>query len=403
MKITSKQKELFNLELPIMIYVDEFDISAIGYCTKVSGRGYEIHLSKELDKLVRNVVLIHELAHIKLGHADIDLEKARDIIEGLFKEVKSGECYISLTSARQITNIAMDLEVNSKYFTSKNIKVMSDANFPPYIRTDYKPPIEYKENWIEYARELVKLDRRTLPKMRANDINDSSIKSISSELIGRAEDVIIVNKDDEMTIKSIGTSGETGEKKESLKENSKKMIEFLQSILTDKRVTQFDSMKIYNRGTRGRSNVIYTSQSKKVRKDISRLMIVIDVSGSMDNRDISIAIRSCAGLAKQSGIEAKVVYWNTQKCQEYDIQDIPEKVSSGGGTNIFASLDYAKRKGFDKVVLYSDMETPGSLERAKKRLNMWVASIIVDSECLSQNHSDNYKDVTENSDLLLLL
>lgn len=375
MKYTEKQKSLFRTIRPTKVFVDTFKSEAeLAYARK-GDEVYEVHINDKSEVAknndARRIAIVHEFGHIALGHCDYTIRELEEIVKSHApKEYKS---VLGEFTAMELCNYAMDFEVNAKYVSFSNYKVMRDAGFPIL---DYRSRgMSYHDDWIGYLDEMLNnQDLGCLPIIPM-DLGEMPAFSDSRQL-GEGESLEGEDTDDSPgdyhSLHSENLTDSDGGK-------VSKIIKFLKEVYMDhKRVMRIDSMKSYNRGTRGRGKIVYTSHSKKIRNQNPRLLIVIDVSGSMVIEDVTNAIRAVRDISNEMNYETEIVHWDTRLVKRYSINEIPEeKADFGGGTDIYKALEYAREGGFDKVVFYSDFYTDGELPKLKGGL--WVGTIIVDS------------------------
>lgn len=382
MKYTEKQKSLFRTIKPTKVFVDTFKSEAeLAYARK-GEEAYEVHINDKSeiakDNDARRIAIVHEFGHIVLGHCDYTISELEDIVESHTPERLKNALIVFNTM--ELCNFAMDFEVNAKYVSFSNYKIMEDAGFP--ILDYRKQGMSYHDDWIGYLDEIlnsrdlnflpmIPMDLKVMPTPAESKQLGEGEFSGEGEQSGDGEEGEAIG--DSHSSHSVNLTDSDGGK-------VSKIVKFLKEIYMDhKRVVRIDSMKSYNRGTRGREGIIYTSHSKKIRNQDSKLLIVIDVSGSMRIEDITNAIKAVRDVSNEMNYETVIVHWDTQLVQRYSINEIPDdnRVDSGGGTDIYEALNYAREEGFSKVVFYSDFVTWGNLSELKEEL--WVGTIIVDS------------------------
>ena len=143
-----------------------------------------------------------------------------------------------------------------------------------------------------------------------------------------------------------------------IEQNDESIKKFLSRFLDHKPQYRHDPLRHYNRGTRENPHgLLYSSMRRKVQQEKTKIAILVDVSGSMDTNMLLKGISAIKAAENVIDPASILVTWDTSKCQEFKIREIPEKVRSGGGTDMEAGVRYLVNKGFKKVVLYSDMET----------------------------------------------
>lgn len=420
MKMTPVQERLLDTPKPIKLFRSEFQGNfrdQIGY-TKKGNEYYEIHLNSDSEILesIEGIIIIHEVGHVHLGHDDLSSAEIKSIYDEFRRKYKVIPVINGNSQYHYIVNVAMDMEINAKYFTQSNFTEMGSAGWPPidYRKFEFK----YQESWIGYLEEIFKkaesdgsdgMEDCDIPGMGSTlDISGSpSPDPKSSELVAEGSEGLkqavgeasSLNGEGSSAIsKTIGAGTSNSELEVTSASNSERIAQFLREILRFERVTKVDSMRNYNRGTRGRNGIIYTSRSKKIRKDFDSLLIVIDVSGSMETEDILKALQAIKDVSLELNVNTKVVTWDTDLRQEFPIDKVPNRVRNGGGTDVYKSFDYARENGFSRVVLYSDFYTSGTLSKFKG--DLWVGTIVVsgEPEALKDNHPEIFKDIIENSD-----
>lgn len=142
---------------------------------------------------------------------------------------------------------------------------------------------------------------------------------------------------------------------------SKKLKDFLVSLISRQNLRRPDSMKLYNRGIRRNpQGLIYTSTRTKRDRRQMKLGILIDVSGSMGIEEMSAAINALGEIVQTLHPESKVVLWSTRLNQEWKLSNgIPDELNSGGGTDLLPGVQYLLDDNFSDIVIYSDWETAG--------------------------------------------
>lgn len=159
MKLTPIQKKVLrNKGMCKVVYKKIFRTEgALGYTAK-GGYFYDIHIASDVKPTdVQLVTLIHECGHVDLCHMEVKLKEELRDIKKIFEQknvpfTKIG-CFGGPVS---FLNIAMDLQVNGRYLTPKNIELMKKAGFDICIpekfniagllgdfRNYYEPLVDY--------------------------------------------------------------------------------------------------------------------------------------------------------------------------------------------------------------------------------------------------------------------
>lgn len=99
----------------------------LGYTVR-NNRHYDIVVAGDTGRWdVSDIVLIHEVGHVWLGHCDVKiLEELRDIKKRLEDKGLSFKSLRYYGGPRHFINICVDLEVNSSILTKGNIQAMKD-------------------------------------------------------------------------------------------------------------------------------------------------------------------------------------------------------------------------------------------------------------------------------------
>lgn len=133
--------------------------------------------------------------------------------------------------------------------------------------------------------------------------------------------------------------------------------EFFNTVMDRGKKFKPDSMKHFNRKSRGNTNLIYTSISKKVLKSRDKWGILVDVSGSMPNKALCSILRVFSDdIGSIVDPKSIVVTWDTMKQQEFLLSEIPNSFRSGGGTELTNGVKYLEELNCKKIMVYSDFE-----------------------------------------------
>lgn len=106
-------------------------------------------------------------------------------------------------------------------------------------------------------------------------------------------------------------------------------------------VSKRDLLYNYNRG-RGCGDVLTPRYREQTTYDEVPMTVVLDVSGSISDKNILGFCNIFKNVSKTCGKKCKIVMWDTGLCAIYDSGD-DIKAVSGGGTDIGASLNYLKK------------------------------------------------------------
>lgn len=155
MKWTAKQKEILSIKkLCDVIYSDMWKAKRVlGYSYK-GLRHYGVRVARDLPKESRAAVLIHEVSHAYLGHLDnVDQKKELQDIKAIFDELNLPFSAIRVYGGpMSFLNICMDLEINSKILTLKNV---NDLCRIASICTPEVYGVPTLDNFRDYYRPMI--------------------------------------------------------------------------------------------------------------------------------------------------------------------------------------------------------------------------------------------------------
>lgn len=398
------------------------DYHQLGYSNKGSNTKYNVVIAKDApSKDVRDIVTLHEVGHIIYNHLDVNLKEEFLQIKALCDKYNKSYDLLSVYGGpKSFVNIAMDLEVNGKLLTLGNIKTMAAANFPVCTAEGYG--VDFLDTFREYYEPLIeKMDSNTEPK--ENDL-PLDIPSIFGEGGGGngndspsvlEEEVFGKHFEEPSTAKSIETeedennasqiskltndkgngigTGDVGDDSnltEVVFSTEKRIADFIrQAVRKPEKAYINDVIRLHNRGTRiNKSNIMYSSK-KRNHTSKPKFCFILDVSGSMDVDPIMKALGTLDFFFKDTSRDSEIITWTTQLKERFSISNIPSNIDMGGGTDMAAAVEFAKKEGFTDCVLYSDFDTNlKDLEEASKGIN--VHSICVESYGYSEhNHLKN--------------
>lgn len=115
-------------------------------------------------------------------------------------------------------------------------------------------------------------------------------------------------------------------------------------------------MYYYNRRKYGKIDVV----TKETRENIYRpgnIYVVVDCSGSIDERAIKKMLNVIKQLSKKCGPKSRVIWWDTRLCKDVLLRE-PQEPVCGGGTDIAEGIKYVREKYLknsnDKLFIISD-------------------------------------------------
>lgn len=378
-----------------MAHVSYKAMNDYGYTTK-GDTYYQIVLRQGLAADLNDVVLIHEVGHIFFHHMDVDTAKELNDISAILRSCgRTAADLVYYGGPMTFLNICMDLEVNTKVWTNENLQVVSNLGVCSLQRFS----LSLQSNFRGYYEPLIKAIPasfngtellKTLSTIAATasscDIPSLNDSSMASEVIGEAyqSDNEKHKGSDEKDFSADYTtandiiednkgSGKTDKTKSKMKGNSTdaddtatldptfKAIDaielFLKEIVTTKKVSALDSLRLYNRGTRrNTAGIMYTSVKKQRIHSKKKLAVVIDVSGSMNASSILQALKSFKKYNNLIDPASIVATWNESLVESFPIAQIPDQVKISGGTHLATAIKHFQDQNFDDIIIYSDFE-----------------------------------------------
>ena len=390
--------------------------SQLGY-TYRARRSYDITIADDLgDSKVRAIVLLHEIAHIFLGHMDEnipqELKNVKTLIKGM--GVNYTKCMLFFGGPMTFLNIAMDLECNTKILTPENIKYVDnflEKESEGKLCTPEKYETVEKDKFRDYYIPLVEYFKKHESEMKisftnaadgdlgisvsdvmngleddeeikelleesgyqgGNDKNDKDInKSKSSSNVedeyedidslpenGREEKYSQKKKNSNDSNKQAGRGRSCNNVDISTEDPDKEIANFLTRIVRNSLEYKHDSFRHYNRGTRrSKEGVFYSSLKRKSHSNSRILSIVTDISGSINTSQLATAVQSVKLVFNKLHPSSELATCDTKICKVYPITNIPNVLNCGGGTDMAVGLKYFVDKNAQDIVLYSDLET----------------------------------------------
>lgn len=391
MKWTPYQKEILSCQtLGKIIYRNMwFTERRLGYGNKGTSEHYNVNIAKDVPtQEICDLILLHEVGHIYFNHLDIDINKEIEDIKILFDKLGKPFSLIDKYGGPcKFINLAMDLEVNSKVYTLKNLNTLDNffKTFGGYPLTIDHYNLDLEDTFRDYYIPLIqRLEEDFIeenPDSKDVPFNLDPSSFTNPEILEEITKENYEFKESNAKEESQGIIGEIIEEC-NLQYKEKPQItvfNFLSRIL--KKMTleyQRDALKNYNRGTRrNENNILYPSKRRKIIKGKRKICFILDVSPSMDPLPILNALTSLRGLIIAAAPGSEVVTWDTDLVQRFSLNAIPDEIRLGQGTDIAPSLTWAKREGFTDCIIYSDLITPlNPLELSVQEIdNLYIINV----------------------------
>lgn len=409
----------------------------LGYASRGTNYSYDINIASDVPTDVKQVTLIHEAGHIYLKHTEVSVKDEALVMNELIKAAGTTIEIFQKTYGGFATflNICMDLEINSKFLTIGNVKTMKDfgfelctpksfsVNFEETFNLYYKPlidklPKKGSENEVENKTPQMSKDLPNTSELSDNlfdlpeEVRDSVVKENyvsgdekSEKQPSKGEATVQEAMDNDEVLdkngfnKGIGNSNESTNIVEIATNDSESIRKFLLNIISGVDLSKkYDSMRIYNRGTRGR-DFLYTTRKYSPKRVLPKLGIVVDISGSMETESIAKAAGSLKNVSNKLHKDSTLVTCDTMVQEIFNIKDIPETLRAGGGTDLAVAVKYLLDNNFTDIVVYSDFQTyMPDMERLLSESTANFYSIIVPDIWTPGNEKDYFEYISRNSE-----
>lgn len=140
--------------------------------------------------------------------------------------------------------------------------------------------------------------------------------------------------------------------------DGKELAKYIEREAFSRKVENVHSniMYYYNRRKYGTVDVV----TKETKENIYRpgnIYVVVDCSGSIDEKAIKKMLNVIKSLSKKCGPKSRVIWWDTRLCKDTLLRE-PQEAICGGGTDIGEGIKYVKDKYLknsnDKLFIISD-------------------------------------------------
>lgn len=140
--------------------------------------------------------------------------------------------------------------------------------------------------------------------------------------------------------------------------NGRQLARYLEQQAFSKKIENLrqNTMWNYNRRKYGEVDII----SKLTKENVYRpgnIYIIVDCSGSIDERAIGKMLDVIKQLSKKCGPKSRVIWWDTRLCSDKLLRS-EQKPICGGGTDIAGGIAYVRKNYLknsnDKLIIISD-------------------------------------------------
>ena len=414
---------------------------------------YDVVIANDLpNSEITDIVLIHELAHVEEKHNDIDFKKEFVYVRYLFKTLDVDYKLISkFGGPMKFLNIALDLRINSKYLTPKNINLLKehDINICTLENDKVKFSSEYRGYYSQLIEKLKNdevdgkwdnsdddendqsdvtqdidfnysdFSNMDFENSDETDLTKEELDEIRKYLNDESKDAN--DKDDQEN--STSSSNNKKSVKDYIKSKSNKkskpgksdyvdeaitinntdpvneIANFIRNIVVTKPTYERDIIKLYNRQCRDFGNgLLYPSRSRRPkRKQKKKLAIILDTSGSMNVDSIIKALSSLNSVKEIINAETTIFQTNTrvQKIVKASELTPSTKFMISGGTDMVEGVKKAYEAGFNSIIVYSDFETDYLETVFKKYPGKYYAINVNISEESANYYSKGYFEKCE--------
>lgn len=393
--------------------------------SNVTSGVYEIYVNPYVSDNTRKCLLLHEFGHVLFTHMEIPILQEEILIQKIIyywpelKQFFHGAFTYLQSSIRDIAlsllNIAQDMEVNGKLFTSEEWDIFQHNIQADYItalinskKTDIKEKIEIikwltkpedkrapiyagwhpkalnfplgldysqyvelfiqqKELFFEHLISTIKnsclnLNKDTYPKLTLNEI--SKLRKQSKD---GGNTVEIINEEEAWT--GSGGFSPTGSARIQKKgkgpgssnfsiNDTKELEEFILRNCYNKSVldTRNDTMYYYNRKKYNSNLMISKNETQELYRP-GNIYLLVDCSGSIDYKAIEKMIGVIQRIANVLQKHSRIIWWSTELNGNFLLSKV-EKPTGSGGTDIAPGIKYIRenylKNDNDKLIIISD-------------------------------------------------
>lgn len=371
----------------------------VGLCyLKSYANLYWIKLDNSLkkDKMLHDLIYLHELGHIYCEHLLVNNAIEYDRIKQLyFDKFNSEPTNIYLYN---VLSIAYDIEVNDKLLTLGNIKYLREHDLTPQLARYYDAPSGNRfYTYYQYIIDQCGKDRdfhtNMLVNIRAKELRKNNT-FLSDNEFQEVEDVVKrLNNSDTTSTDDLGQERtDSGSNKGTRPGGSTssswiqmyKPIKELKEQLLKWKIKDYevnhdyksfpDAIRLHNRGIRDNNGMLYSSMRRKRLSHISetpcKLNVLVDVSGSM-NKDLVRRVIATINDSCNLTSENRLITWNAGLVNDIDLSNFDGKFAIGGGTDIMAGIEWCINHDMKELIVISDMKTPmGELPELNKYIKL---------------------------------
>lgn len=311
------------------------------------------------------------------GHNEADVFK--HIIEVLKHEILhivfNHLCYNMPDKKRAA--IAFDLSVNS-YINRSNLLNNPDGTPGGMFPCDYK--FEEKQSFMWYYKALLDNDKFKQQQKNQKQFDEAIDKILKSHDLWEAvkdspetQDIIkdLVRHATKITKETNAWDSVPGDIRDQIDD----LIKPAQPLLTWNNVLKqfvgrsIESVLDYTMKKRSRR---FGTRPGTKKEDVLRLVIGLDVSGSVDNEMLKRWIGELYWIEK-TGATVDVCEFDTRVGKQYKLSEFDGNIYGGGGTDLEPMLKHATENGYDALVCFTDMYAP-IIETIYSVPVLWVVS-----------------------------
>lgn len=339
---------------------------------------YSIKVTKELvyNKLLYKYVLLHEVGHIYFNHSSLQTyyELLKYIIE-YYKQEKPEENLATIISRShlvfiKLSNIAADLEINSKLFSPEEITnlcyLMADSYNALHIGChpdfmDFPRQLTAKE-YIDLMIRKMK-DENIDPETLLNDIQaiiDTTTEANSESESRDDHNVISLSRDELLDVvlnRNKGTNKPNTADTDVLDiEPSKDIIKLAKQLFHQEYRLELHKDTLYNYN-RGKLTYTLPRYRNSLKKTLSDIVFVVDVSTSMNSNLVKQFIRAIRDIT--TGLNHRIILFSHQILYDGKLEKVGNNFSHYGGTDLSLPLErlyLEKVNNKTKIVLLSDFQ-----------------------------------------------
>lgn len=286
-------------------------------------------------------LLIHEMFHVLYGHLDVPYPKNPEI--------------------QRLTNIAMDISINQMI-----PNLPKDGMFPETFKFPRGLSWEAYYNLLQSTKKTEGKNSLDSHDFIKDEETAALFKKACINTILRTQQI----KPWELCTDDMGSS----EIKKTIEVINKTTSQDLLKKILNRSIKQSLDHLLYTKSY-SRQSKRYEGYAGNVIEEKLKMLVSIDVSGSIPEWAIGCSLDVVAKLSKSLGVTVDVNTWDTSITSEFSIHNSKDlaalQIVGGGGTDITPVFDLLQTRKYDLVLIITDGYFVMPAQKPKNKL-LWL-------------------------------